>query len=169
MQVFTNGLIYKVGLFGAKLYDHTDDNLTTLKLPEKFRGRTVNRIGDYSLSLCSSLAEVDLPKSVVEIEECAFLKCTALKTIKLPDGIKTIGYYAFSSCSGLESISLPKNIRRIRSYAFFLCGKLENIIFRGTKDDWRKVHKEIDWDSSLVNHIVHCTDGNLDKFCNDTF
>lgn len=91
-----------------------------------------------------------LPKSVISIEEKAFLSCWALADIVIPDGVTTIGNQAFSSCrslsgvnlpesmtdigsnafsycSNLTSIRLPDNINQIGSHAFFYCSKLKTI------------------------------------------
>ena len=59
----------------------------------------------------------------------AFRNCTSLKNITLPDSIIDIGYSAFRNCNSLESIEIPIKVVDIGDYAFHGCVSLTNIDF----------------------------------------
>ncbi|MBR2023506.1 MAG: leucine-rich repeat domain-containing protein [Clostridia bacterium] len=59
----------------------------------------------------------------------AFRNCTSLKNITLPDSIIDIGYSAFRNCNSLKSIEIPIKVVDIGDYAFHGCVSLTNIDF----------------------------------------
>lgn len=65
-------------------------------------------IGPSAFSGCSSLAKIDIPSSVVNIEKQAFKDCIGLKEILIPSSVKKIGKEAFKDCSNLKKIILYK-------------------------------------------------------------
>ena len=70
---------------------------------------------------------MDIPSSVLKIEEGAFSGCCDLKEVKLPDGLKSIEKYTFEGCSSLRKVYIPDSVARIKSGAFD-CRSLSNII-----------------------------------------
>ena len=54
-----------------------------------------------TFSNCSSLNELELPSSVIEIGHKAFAKCSSL-SLFLPSSIRKIGDSAFADCRSLE-------------------------------------------------------------------
>lgn len=78
-------------------------------------------------SKMTKLKVVILPKTVVSIENSAFLDCTELQSVTFSDHIKKIGYGAFSGCTNLTKINLPPNIISIGSIAFKDCIGLTTI------------------------------------------
>lgn len=53
-----------------------------------------------------SLASIELPESVEEIEEYAFYSCFNLESVVIPSSITYIGDYAFQECSALDGITV---------------------------------------------------------------
>ncbi len=95
-------------------------NLTSVTL-----GENIKRLGALSFAGCTSLTSLDMPQSIQEI----------------PDG-------AFMS-SGLGSIFIPHGVRRIGDLAFSGCRKLEKIFYDGTESDFRSIHFGNSWNRNL--------------------
>ena len=95
--------------------------LVGVNLPESLRN-----IGKQSFSSCSSLAEIDIPSGVTNIEDYAFNSCS-LVSVALPDGVRKIPDGCFSYCRQLEAISFSGEVEEIGQYAFSSCEKLNGI------------------------------------------
>lgn len=81
----------------------------------------------HSFSGCTSLVNVELGRSLKEIENYAFSGCTSLKSIIIPDGVTIIGYEAFSGDTSLESVVIPDSVTTIGKSLFSDCSKLVNV------------------------------------------
>lgn len=66
---------------------------------------------------------VKIPNSVTKIEESAFAG-TSLEEIIIPDSVLEIGEAAFCSCENLKKAKLPKNLKVLSDAIFLFCGKL---------------------------------------------
>lgn len=93
----------------------------TISLPEG-----LERIGDYAFQACSTSA-FNIPSSVTEIGERAFIGCVYITDIVIPEGVKAIKSYTFSNCDRLTSVTLPNSVESIGDDAFYSCDKLETI------------------------------------------
>ena len=64
--------------------------------------------------------KVVLPKSVVQIQDCAFSNCHELREVTFEKGsvLKMIEQAAFSRCSNLRSVDLPEGLEHIEAGAF---------------------------------------------------
>ncbi len=56
------------------------------------------------------LISIEIPNSVTQIGEYAFIICSGLTSIEIPDSVTQIGDYAFSGCSGLTSITVSSEL-----------------------------------------------------------
>lgn len=97
-------------------------NLKSVKMSDKM---TV--MPDNIFERCTSLNEVTLPASLVEIRSDAFCG-SAIRNIVLPKSVKSIWQFAFKDCSYLESIDLG-NIKYIGQGVFQNCTSLNKIVF----------------------------------------
>lgn len=97
--------------------------------PEAFKGTSIKElyipdsvleIGYGAFSSCSHLRSVRLSASLQSIPSYAFEACTMLNEIIIPDGVEEIAPYAFKH-SGLQSITIPDSVREIGEYAFWGC------------------------------------------------
>lgn len=69
---------------------------------------------------------LDLPGTVTEIGENAFVECDGLTSINLGN-VTTIHDYAFFDCKGLKSITLPESVEKLGTGAFFNCTNLTTL------------------------------------------
>ena len=129
-------------------YNHEDGPIDPLKINTVHFGSNTKEIGEYAFFDCSSLKELDLPKSVEKISNGAFSGCNSLKELDL-SLIKEIGNFAFAGCSGLQELDLasvneigcsafarcsslteleiPQGVKRINSQAFMDCKSIETV------------------------------------------
>ncbi len=129
-------------------YNHNDGPIDPLKINTVHFGSNTKEIGEHAFFDCSSLKELDLPKSVEKISNKAFSGCNSLKELDL-SLIKEIGDFAFAGCSGLQELDLasvneigcsafarcsslteleiPQGVKRINSQAFMDCKSIETV------------------------------------------
>lgn len=74
-----------------------------------------------------NIEEVEMPNSVVYLEDEAFWDCGDLKSIRLSQSIRKIPYYCFWRCISLESIVIPKLVSIIEEGAFMWCKSLRSV------------------------------------------
>lgn len=95
-------------------------------------GYTVTTIGFGSFNGCSGLTSVEIPNTVIDIEDYAFRNCTGLTSFTIPDSVTNIGSSAFRYCSGLTSIIIPSAVSSIDAYAFGGCTGLKSVLICGS-------------------------------------
>lgn len=98
------------------------EGITKLNLPD-----SITQIDDAAFIYCSKLAEINIPAGVTEIGSNCFDGCESLKKIDIPDGVKSIGNNAFAGCKSLEEITIPEGVTSIDFYAFLDCINLEKV------------------------------------------
>ena len=69
---------------------------------------------------------VDIPSSVIEIENGAFFGSGLRGTLVIPGSVKSIGKYAFCACRAIDSLVVEEGCERIASSAFSLCSALRH-------------------------------------------
>lgn len=83
----------------------------------------------------SSIREIDIPDSVVEIGNNAFCCCTKLRDVKLSENLEEIRPYTFNRCIDLEEIIIPGSVEIIGNAAFSNCDNLKKVtLSRGLKE-----------------------------------
>ena len=118
------------------------------------KNSNIKTIGEYAFNNCRKLETVNLPDSLIGLEDGAFSHCYALKGIKLPDnmvelddvvfagsalesmvlpsGIKSIGHSTFRNCIYLKSVKMPAELQSLGMSTFESCFELENAEFPET-------------------------------------
>ena len=81
-------------------------------------------LGANSFYGCTSLTDIELPNSVVELGLAAFNGCTSLSSITLSSGITEIQEHTFEGCSSLTDLEIPSSVTAIRGAAFNGCSSL---------------------------------------------
>ena len=101
----------------------------------------------------------EIPNSVTSIGDDAFHSYRSLTSITIPKGVTSIGDSAFYSCSSLTSITIPNSVTSIGDSALNSCFSLTNITYNGTKEQWNKIGKGLNWKSNSAIKTITCTDG----------
>lgn len=81
---------------------------------------------DLCINPCN-IEEVEMPNSVVYLENEAFWECQDLKSIRLSQSLRKIPCYCFWRCLSLESIVIPKLVSFIEAGAFMWCKSLRSV------------------------------------------
>lgn len=137
---------------------------------------------------CSNLEWIEIPNTLLEIESYAFCFCVSLTSMYL-NSVRIIGDGAFSyceelkevdfgynaqleklgngvfkNCIGLNGITLPASIKQIGGYVFEGCGEKKNYFqlkYEGTKNSFRKLKLDRNWNSGSKIEKISCNDGDL--------
>lgn len=106
-----------------EIYRDFVTGIKIVEIPE-----TVVEIGDYAFLNFKQLEEIKIPNSVKKIGNWAFSWCTSLQEVNIPDSVEYIGNSAFNSSSNLKRVKLSNNLNQIPDGIFYDCSKIENIV-----------------------------------------
>lgn len=110
--------VYDGTLFVARKLDKT------LKV-----GDDTKRIAKEAFKNCEKIETVELPSSLLEIQDYAFAGCTSIKSLKFANGIERIARGAFQSCKKIERLEFPSSLTEIQDYAFQGCTSIRELKF----------------------------------------
>lgn len=122
-QNFTYDIIHNT----VTITSMTDDELKSVKIPQRIEGKTVNKIGESAFSGSANLRKVRMANSVTEIQDYAFLFCEELNDVQISEAVTKIGEGAFSDCTSLTSIKIPGGVIEIGPSAFQGCTSLRSV------------------------------------------
>ncbi len=100
-------------------------------IPSVIAGVPVAIIGENAFRDQQKLSHVNLPESVVRIEDFAFRNCGVLLSVTMSDNVFHIGREAFAGCTSLERVTIGRGIFEIEYSAFADCPQLESVYFKG--------------------------------------
>ena len=81
-----------------------------------------------TLILCPcQKGSINIPSSVTNIAESAFMECSAIKSLTLPNSVEYMNSYVFQGCENLESITIPNSVKSMGDAVFRNCKKLKSI------------------------------------------
>lgn len=89
---------------------------------------TLTFIDQYAFA-DSLLEQIDIPDSVLSMEEGAFRGAARLKAVRLPKGLTALNPDCFAECTSLREIVLPESLKYIHGGVFRGCTALEKINF----------------------------------------
>ena len=118
--------LLEVTISGNTLPGSAFSGKTTLK--EVLLPTSLVNIESYAFQNCTQLEQVIIPEGLTQIGSSAFRGCAQLKQITLPEGLEQIRSDTFYDCTQLEQINLPENLKSIETYAFQNCTQLKQII-----------------------------------------
>ena len=98
-------------------------------IPSSIGGFRVTKIADSAFSFRTTLTNITIPDSVLEIGQNAFYGCSGLLSATIGNGVTTLPRNAFSECVGLTSVSLGASVKTLGDYVFNNCKKLTSITF----------------------------------------
>ena len=96
--------------------------MTSIDIPE-----SVREIGEAAFIWCRALEEVVLPPRVTEIADHLFNGCAALTSVTMLGKITRIGSFAFSGCDSLTLFAVPESVQEIGTAAFMNCCVLQSV------------------------------------------
>lgn len=106
-----------------------DKDSRNVNIPDEINGLPVTSIGKYSFIDCHYIRNVNLPKTLNNIDRGAFAHCTSLFTIVIPESVTSINSLAFCHCLHLtiycEVETLPSG------YSSGWCGSARAIYWGG--------------------------------------
>lgn len=102
------------------------DFVTGIKIVEI--PETVVEIGDYAFLNFRQLEEIKIPNSVKRIGDWSFSWCTSLQEVYIPDSVEYIGNSAFNNSYNIVKVRLSNNLTELKSGIFLSCNKIENIV-----------------------------------------
>lgn len=73
------------------------------------------------------LESVELPGSLMRIDNRAFMNCISLSDITIPEGVTIIGDNAFANCVSLTSVHIPASVSMMSGEPFSECTSLMNV------------------------------------------
>lgn len=132
-------------------------SLETIEIPN-----SVKSIGESAFRNCKNLTDITLPDGLTSILYATFYGCANLVNVTIPHSITVIEDESFEGCSSLKDITIPNSVKHIGWNTFRDCTNLTNIMFNGTKEQWKKINKDLNWKKNVpTDCVVHCTDGDV--------
>ena len=114
----------------------------------------VSIVGYGVFGSINSLETIDIPNSVIEIQDRAFDFCTGLKEVNIPNSVKSIGQWAFRGTKA-TSIHIPESVESIGNAAFNECPNLKSFSGKFATDDGIMLIINGEIISALKNGIVN--------------
>lgn len=93
-----------------------------VEVPEKISGQKVIEIGEGAFSGNLIVEYVQLPDSIIAIDDKAYFGCRNLKNVHLGLELKKIGDNAFAECESLQAIQIRSKLDYLGKNAFTLSG-----------------------------------------------
>ena len=115
------GTTYDVVAIGEKAFQG-DSELESVELPN-----SIVKINDNAFYM-SGITAITIPYGVKSMGLRCFEDCQKLASIVLSNSVETIGSSAFSGCSNLSSIVIPNSVVSIGEGAFFGCKEMETVV-----------------------------------------
>lgn len=91
--------------------------IETIQLPD-----TLVRIENNAFSCCNNLINISFPDSIKYLGTSICNNCSKLKTVKWSKSTTVIKAHSFQNCDSLNEIKNIDNIKTIENYAFFNSG-----------------------------------------------
>lgn len=110
----------------------------------------------------SEAKKIILPNSIKEIGKMAF-SSSYLVECNIPEGVINLEMGLFSACLSLTKVYLPNTLKAIGNLVFSECFKLKTIIYNGTMEQWRQIHKGHNWMYKTRMLKIQCSDGVIEK------
>ena len=107
------------------------NNVTSLQSVEvqQFEKSKMGTIKAGAFQGCSNLTSIDLPHSILRIDNSAFYGCKSLNNIEIVQtNINAINGSTFYNCLSIEHLTLPETVSSIKSDAFYRTYNLDYVV-----------------------------------------
>ena len=137
-SVQVDGIYYELNTSAktAAVAQNPDYYTGTIDIPASFvyEGNTysVTSIGYCAFLDCNDMTALNMPSSIVTIENSAFERSMGLTELVIGSGVTTIKTESFHNCTSLISLTLPKSLKTIGVESFAGCSSLTEIIVERT-------------------------------------
>ena len=84
----------------------------TVKIPTKYEGLPVSKIGDRAFEGNTTVKQVVIPEGVITVQRMAFWNCTSLQVVSIPNSVAEIDGLSFMGCYSLRSLTVKKDNTR---------------------------------------------------------
>ena len=148
------------------LYTHDGKTLVTYPAGKSNTTYTVldgtEVIANNAFDRARSLVQIDLPRSIKDVQFCAFRECNALQEMTFPHGTTTLGHDAMYNCNSMTQVTLPSTLDYIGSNAFNRCTSLNNIYVKATTPPYCDTYEwyDYDWDEDVIEYAFTFTQFN---------
>lgn len=112
-----------------------------------------NKIPAYAFIACIGLTSINIPNSIIEIENLAFAS-TKISNVVIPNSVIRIAPGAFRSCNLLTSVTISQSVKSIEQQAFGDCDNLTDVYYGGTKEQWENITIE-SGNEDLTSATIH--------------
>lgn len=119
----------------------------TITIPASVNGYTVIRVATNAFM--SYASTIEIPSSVTDIADYAFINHQYLKHVILHEGLESIGTGAFSFCNEMMSLEIPSTVTTIGEGAFINAKQIASVILKG--------EEPIEISKNVFNDIVYQT------------
>ena len=92
----------------------------------------LQKIDDRAFNYCRMLSSIEIPTTVTELGQLAFLGCESLEKVTLSEAIDIIKIGTFQNTK-IKNIVLPEKVEIIERGAFSRCENLESVKINGVK------------------------------------
>ena len=155
---------------GTKQTDLFDTDITENKYKDNTEikdviiGECIVNIRNSAFANCTSITSIRTQYNywnIAFIGHRAFSGCTSLiSCYTLLTSTFYIGDSAFEGCKNLEVLDFGSELNRIGEKAFKDCTSIYKIIYDGTAEEFKKIHKGTNWAMNVPTSCnVSCTDG----------
>ena len=126
-------------------------------------------IGNKAFFNCSSLQFVRFGpnSSLLKINESAFSNCISLTDFHIPSLVNEIGSNSFKECKPFKNLLIPTSVRIIGKSAFAYCEQLKNVSFENITNSSLKALSDFAFYNCPIERIEVPINGNDHTF-NDT-
>ena len=138
-----------------------------------YLSNSVVKIGVYAFRGCSNVNHIyvddletwhnlswDNPIGPLPASYDLYAGGTLVTEVTLPERA-TVKQGAFQGCKSIERVVIPRTVKKIEDNAFADCEGLIEIVFEGTKEEWKAIDKALGWNEDMGEYTVRCSDGEL--------
>lgn len=103
----------------------------------------MNEVGEGAFCNCINLDLVEIPDSVIKIDDCAFRGCIGMTEIKIPESVTDLGWGIFDGCESNITVKCRENSEIFKYFKNMVLQPILTMKRRMTKNSMECVKKFI--------------------------